>query len=120
LISLAGLPVPEAVQGRNLMRLVEGKKTPWRKDWFYSHLFPGNPPAVTIPRSEGIRNERYKYLRWVDPKPAVEEVYDLKKDPQELTNLASTPLRAKLESRWRQWNTSLERWNSSQKWSDPA
>jgi arylsulfatase A-like enzyme len=120
LISLAGLPVPEAVQGRNLMPLVEGKKPAWRKDWFYSHLFPGNPPAVTIPSSEGIRTERYKYLRWVDPKPAVEEVYDLKKDPQELRNLASSPLRAKLESRWTQWNNALDQWSTSKKWSDPA
>ena len=120
LLGLAQVAQPPSMQGRDLMGLVRGEKQAWRKDWFYSHLFGGVPPNVVIPRSEGIRGERWKYLRWTDAKPAVEEVYDLKRDPEELKNLAGTPMRAKLESRWRQWNTALAGWKVNQPWKDPA
>lgn len=120
LLSLAGIPVPQAVQGRNVMPLVRGEKPAWRKDWFYSHLFNGTPPAVTIPRSEGIRSERWKYIRWTDQSPVVEEVYDLKNDPEELVNLKTSPEKPKLAARWKTWNEALANWNPNREWKDPS
>ena len=42
-------------------------------------------------KSEGVRTERWKYIRYLDMTPHVEELYDLQADPQELRNLAADP-----------------------------
>ena len=39
-----------------------------------------------IPPSEGVRTEEWKYFRYVNDK-TLEELYNLKKDPQEINNL---------------------------------
>lgn len=119
LLSLAGVAIPPAVQGRDLSPLLQGKKPAWRKDWFYSHLFGGNPPQVVIPRSEGIRGERYKYLRWIDSKPLREEVYDLSRDPSELHPLPPGGKLNELRSRWTRWNQAIANWSPSRPWQDP-
>ena len=57
-----------------------------------------------IPPSEGVRTDEWKYLRYVD-NPSIEELYDLRVDPEETINLATDSahletldiLRAKLE-----------------------
>jgi arylsulfatase A-like enzyme len=100
--------------------LVRGEKPKWRKEWFYSHLFPGMPPAVRIPRSEGLRTERWKYLRWIDENPLREEVYDLRKDPEELVNLSHTAARPRLASRWKAWRDAVNSWRADRPWQDPV
>ncbi len=83
----AGVPPESDVQGRSFAPIVRGS-TPenWRDAFFYEHLtYPDR-----IPSSEGIRTERYKYLRYVNRDPVHEELYDLKQDPAESKNLAGT------------------------------
>jgi arylsulfatase A-like enzyme len=87
LLDYAGVAVPASVQGRSLRPLVQGEKVAWRGEWFYEHL---TLPKI-IPPSEGVRTERWKYLRWVGVEPAVEELYDLQADPAEEHNLAADP-----------------------------
>ena len=88
LIDLAGLPTPEAHTGRSLAPLIQGDEVPdWRKDFLCEFL----AVAKTIPRWEGVRGERMTYARYfVDgpDKPPYEFLFDLKKDPDQLTNLA--------------------------------
>ena len=54
--------------------------------------------------SEGVRTDRWKYLRWVAEKPPAEELYDLHTDPHETTNLAHRPegrdMLERLRGRW--------------------
>lgn len=119
MLGWAGVAVPASVQGRNLAPLVEGRRTGWRKDWFYSHLFPGNPPKVLIPRSEGIRTRRHKYIRWIDSTPPIEEVYDLAKDPEEIAASPDGKLHRILRERWQTWNRALDNWGPQSKWKDP-
>jgi arylsulfatase A-like enzyme len=84
LLEYAGLPVPAAMQGRSLRPLVNGERpADWRTEWFYEHH---TSPKI-LPPSEGVRTERCKYLRWMAPEPPVEELYDLRADPQEEHNL---------------------------------
>jgi uncharacterized sulfatase len=89
LIELAGLPTPEAHTGRSLAPLLRGDEvTDWRKDFLCEFLaVPG-----TIPRWEGVRGNRATYARYfVDgpENPPYEFLFDLKNDPDQLTNLAS-------------------------------
>jgi arylsulfatase A-like enzyme len=108
LLESAGVKVPAAVQGRSLLPLVRGEKPQWRTEWFYEHLTLPN----RIPPSEGVRTQRWKYLRWVGVEPAVEELYDLQADPLEEHNLAAKPehqkMLAELRGRWEKLRKELE------------
>jgi len=88
LLDLAGVPVPKPMQGRSLVPLLKGE-TPadWRSDFFHEHLFAHG----SIPKYEGVRNERYTYIRYFEQKPAYEELYDRPADPHQERNLASAP-----------------------------
>ena len=83
----AGLPIPESYQGRSFKPLVStGKAEDWRTHTFHEHF------AVRhrIPPFEGLRNDRFKYVRYVD-EGNYEFLHDLRKDPDELVNLAKDP-----------------------------
>lgn len=98
LLMLAGLPVPEEMQGRSLLPLLG--KSPvedWRQDFLFEHLFR----HPRIPRSDGVVSGRYKYLRYIDQQPLYEELFDLQNDPRELENLAPQPEHADLLRRMR-------------------
>ena len=47
-----------------------------------------------IPKSEGVRTEDTKYLRYFEQDPVYEELYDLRTDPNESVNLATDPRHA--------------------------
>jgi len=103
ILAMAGVEVPERMQGENLVPLLEGKSPAWRSEFFYEHLF--NHPS--IPRTEGVRDERYKYIRYVDSDPLFEELHDLESDPDEADNLALNPEHAKtlevMRKKWQSW-----------------
>jgi arylsulfatase A-like enzyme len=85
-LDLAGVKVPEKMDGRSLKPLLEGKSVEWRTDFFYEHHFHYNGK---IPRTEGVRTADWKYITYFDVNPPYEELYDLKNDPQEEKNLAT-------------------------------
>jgi len=90
----AGVDVPERYQGSSLRPIIDGAPVKdWRKDSFHEHFAVRN----RIPAFEGIRNNNFKYVRYVDHDH--EFLHDLKNDPDELTNLANNPkYRAVLEA----------------------
>lgn len=85
ILDLAGVKIPEWVQGRSLVPFFEG--TPpasWRKDWLYEYYeYPG-PHEVR--KNRGVRTDRYKYIHYWEV-PEEFELYDLQEDPGELHNL---------------------------------
>jgi arylsulfatase A-like enzyme len=109
ILDLAGLPVPAAMQGRSLKPLIEGH-TPddWRTEFFYEHLTKPN----IIPPVEAVRTQRFKYIRWVQIEPPVEELYDLQADPLEEKNLIADPAHAgqanELRAKWAKYRSSLK------------
>ncbi|MFT7234435.1 MAG: alpha-L-rhamnosidase, partial [Cyclobacteriaceae bacterium] len=86
ILDLAGVDRPESWQGQSLMPVVSGQTKSLKRDtvliehlWNFEH----------IPPSEGIRTNKWKYMRYVNDKFA-EELYNLKKDPREIKNLAQS------------------------------
>jgi len=90
ILELAGIEVPEGMDGRSMVSLLDGKEKSWRKEFFFEHYCC--PPHVKsyLPRNEGIRTEKDKYIRWIDFK-LVEEYFDMEHDPQEINNLINNP-----------------------------
>ncbi len=87
-LDLAGVSIPESMQGRTLAPLVRGERPAWRSEFYYEHLYtPPESLRISIPQSEAVRTERWKYLRFVDVDPPREEMYDLAADPDEARNL---------------------------------
>jgi len=83
-LDLAGLPVPEHMQGRSMLPLAKAEDPNFRKEWYYEYYEWPNPEAVAPHR--GIRTEQYKLVQYVlDPTEV--ELYDLVADPNETKNL---------------------------------
>lgn len=83
-LGLAGLEAPAGLPGASLATLVAGRSVDWRDEVFTEHLW--DHPA--IPRTEAVRTERYKYIRYPQH-PEFEELYDLADDFWETRNLAA-------------------------------
>ncbi len=85
ILELAGLSPHPMMQGQSLLPFFAGMDIDWRTEFFCEHLFdrPG------IPKSEGVRTEDWKYIRYFEQQPVFEELYDLNTDPHESVNRAS-------------------------------
>jgi len=87
ILDIADVEIPEEYQGISLMPYVMDKKPEKvRENILFEHLWE----LPEIPSSEGIRTDQWKYFRYRFIKTP-EELYDLKKDPMETTNLATDP-----------------------------
>lgn len=85
-LALAGVPVPDEMQGADITPLLRDAPTAWRDAFFYEYFedFPYNVPA-----QQALRTEQYLYVeygRGRDP-----AVFDVIKDPRTLVNLIDTP-----------------------------
>ncbi len=110
MLELAGVEVPESMQGRSFVPMLEGG-TPasWRKDWFYA--FYEYPGANMVPKNRGVRTERYKLIEYWEFEPKQYELYDLQEDPKELHNLYGDPKYKELTGRLMQRMMELGREN---------
>lgn len=90
MLALAGVPIPDSMQGMDLGPLVRGEPTVWREDWYYEHVY-ARPPQHQIPKCEDVRTVRWKYIRYTDFSPPYEQLFDLAADPREETDLARDP-----------------------------
>ncbi|MGW8317034.1 MAG: sulfatase family protein [Bacteroidales bacterium] len=99
LLDLAGLPVPEEMQGESILPLLEGK-TPehWRKAIYYRYWQHILHRDVTA--HYGIRTSSHKLIYFYgrslgkteeSPVEPCWEFYDLDRDPHEMNNLYDDP-----------------------------
>jgi arylsulfatase A-like enzyme len=90
ILDMAGIPVPDEMDGISLYPHLKGHQVASRPDFFMEHVGivdVENP----IPDSRGVRSGEWKYIRYVNVEPEVEELYHLKVDPLESHNLAHDP-----------------------------
>lgn len=84
-LEMAGAEIPANMQGRSLVPILKnGKADNWRKSIYY-HYYE-YPSVHMVPRHYGIRTERYKLIHFYQFGNEW-EMYDLKEDPDELTNI---------------------------------
>jgi arylsulfatase A-like enzyme len=84
-LEIAGAPQPKDMQGLSLVPLLKGDtEKDWRKEIYY-HYYE-YPSVHMIPRHYGIRTKRYKLMHFYQFGKEW-EMYDLKSDPDELTNI---------------------------------
>jgi alpha-L-rhamnosidase len=87
ILDLAGIDVPVGYHGKSLVPIVNGDVTTLARDTvLIEHLWD----FESIPPSEGVRTNNWKYLRYVND-PSIEEMYDLRNDPEETNNLVADP-----------------------------
>lgn len=87
ILGLAGVPVPAAMQGADLRPVLRDSAARVHTDWYYEHVY-SDPARRPIPKTEGVRTEQWKFIRYPDTRPVVEELFDLHADPREERNLA--------------------------------
>ena len=105
LAELAGLELPEHLEGSSVVRLLDEPTRPWKTAAFSQY-----PRDVKGRRLMGysMRTQRYRLTRWVDrdnhDQVDAVELYDHQTDPEENTNLAGEanwqPLVAELTKKW--------------------
>ncbi|MDH7570357.1 MAG: sulfatase-like hydrolase/transferase, partial [Armatimonadota bacterium] len=95
-LDMAGLRVPESMQGRSLRPLLAGARGSWRREFLYEYFQERNYP--TIPTVIGVRTTDWAYMHYPYLQDA-DELYDLRQDPKQLRNLAKDPAHAAVLAR---------------------
>ena len=98
-LDLAGVKVPDAMQGRSLRPLLEGKPADdWRTAFFYEYFYER---PYNIPTTLAVRTETHKIIKYPGHADWTELV-DLRADPHEMKNLYADPAHAGLRRRMEQ------------------
>ncbi|MDZ8119082.1 sulfatase family protein [Pontiella agarivorans] len=111
ILDLAGLPIPENMDGKNLMALYEHPGETLHEALPLINVW-GHPASHVL----GVVTKDLKYINWLyadDGMQPVEELYHLGKDPGELVNRAGNPEdRGRLEAMRKQYDALVQQWKS--------
>ncbi len=93
LIELAGGKPGAHIQGHSLLPLLAGKRAGWRKSLLVEYWAENAYPWLVNMTYKAVRTDRYKYIHWVNRarNGELDELYDLARDPYEMTNVAKRP-----------------------------
>jgi arylsulfatase A-like enzyme len=86
LLELAGVAVPDAMEGRSLVPLLNGKRPIWRNSFLIEYYSDNVFPRVLKMGYKAVRSGRWKYIHYLELE-GMDELYDLKTDPFEMKNI---------------------------------
>lgn len=84
-LEIAGVTVPDDMQGRSLAPLLRGETPPDWRESFYYHYYEGPPAVHTVAKHYGVTDGRYKLIHFYDLDQW--ELFDLQTDPHELRSV---------------------------------
>jgi arylsulfatase A-like enzyme len=90
LVELAGMDVPDHVEGVSLVPILKNPSTPSERRAVSTNGF----------KNHAVSGEQYRYLRYSD---GSEELYDILSDPHEWKNLAADPAMAATKAELAEW-----------------
>jgi choline-sulfatase len=120
LMQASGLPIPQAVQGRSLIPLIDGTAQEWRQEvfteWDFQYYHCRRLLGLSSDQCKAtmVRDHRWKYIHYSD-QPC--ELYDLETDPNEWTNLAELP---EFQDKAAELRTRILNWKMRSEDPDPA
>jgi len=97
LLELAGVPLPERLQGYSMVASMAGREPEHRQTSVYYRYWEHDSGPHRVPAHVGVRTDRYKLICYLDQAwahgrpPSSVELYDLATDAAELRNLWSEP-----------------------------
>ena len=86
-LDVAGLEIPEQMQGLSMKPLFRGDEVEWRDNFFYEYWVD---LVHEIPTMTAVRTARHKLIQYPEIDD-VDELYDLVADPHEMKNLVGNP-----------------------------
>lgn len=88
-LEIAGVEIPEDIQGESLMPLLRGENPADWRDQLYYHYYE-YPAEHAVKRHYGVRSDRYSLMHFYNDIDHW-ELYDLKEDPHQMNNLYGKP-----------------------------
>lgn len=88
-LEMAGVTPPEDMQGESLIPLLKNQKEAWDRDAVYYHYYE-YPGEHAVKRHYGIATKEYKLIHFYHDIDQW-ELYDQRKDPQEMNNVYDDP-----------------------------
>ena len=81
------------IQGRSLLPLFAGRRSGWRKSFLIEYWAENAYPWLISMTYKAVRTDRHKYIHWVNRgrDGEFDELYDLARDPYEITNVIRRP-----------------------------
>ncbi len=98
-LDVAGVEIPDDMQGKSLVPILEGR-TPddWRTSFYYQYY--ENPGGHNVARHYGVTNGQHKLIHFyaLEGKKIDDwELFDLKQDPNELRSVYGDPAYAEVQ-----------------------
>lgn len=94
-LDVAGVDIPETVEGRSVAPLLKGDKVKWRSHYHHEH----SPCYASDNAYQCLTGKDWKYV-W-NPITGAELLFDRNGDPHESTNLAPSSEHADVLAQWR-------------------
>jgi arylsulfatase/arylsulfatase A len=109
LLDAAGIPVPNSVDGRSLLPLLQNRSVDWPERTLFLQVHRGDTPVLF--HQFAARDQRWKLVRQsgfgrnTPPEDTPFELYDMRNDPREQNNLIESrpEIAARLKSAYEQW-----------------
>lgn len=83
-LEIAGVPVPQGLQGASCVPLMAGKPASWRNEFVYFYTWEWEAPQT--PTIFALRTEQYSFIKTRGVWDRY-EIYDILKDPRQKNNL---------------------------------